>query len=281
MSRPLGRRGGGKRILRLGRAGGGYSSLRLEAPADQGDKSRQPENLHLGEARYQTDRHKHHRAEKDCLRLGEELVDYVLSERLVVDIADACDDYARRNRNEQRGDLRHKTVADCEDAVFGDSPADFLAVHEDADANAADDVDGGHYQAGYGVALHEFHGTIHGAVELGFLGQLVAALFRRILIYRAGSHVGINRHLLAGHCIKSEARGNLGNTLGAFGDDDKLHDCDDKEDHCADDEVSADDEVAERVNDFTGIRLEKNKSSCRNVQRQTEQRSEQQHRREG
>ena len=46
---------------------------------------------------------------------------------------------------------------------------------EDTDGHAADQVDEQDQQAGDGVTAHEFAGTVHGAVELGFLGHFQAA----------------------------------------------------------------------------------------------------------
>ena len=155
----------------------------------------------------------------------------------------------------ERRDLRDEAVADREDAVLRDRPADLLAVHEHAHADAADDVDGRHDETGDRVALHEFHRAVHRAVELRFLAELVAAPLGRVLVDRAGAHVGVDGHLLAGHGVEGEARRHLGDSLRALGDHDELHDGDDEEDHGADHEVAAHHEVAERVDDRARVRL--------------------------
>ncbi len=89
------------------------------------------------------------------------------------------------------------------------------------------------------------------------LGQLVTALLRRLLVDGAGPHVRINRHLLTGHGVEGKTGRNFRNTFRAFGDHDKLHNGDDKEDDRADDEVAADNEVTERVDDLARVGLEK------------------------
>ena len=62
-------------------------------------------------------------------------------------------------------------------------------------------------------------------------------------------------HLLAGHGVEGEPGADLGDALGALGDDDELDDGDDQEDHHADDQVAADHELAEGVDDLAGVGL--------------------------
>ena len=271
------RRGGGERILGLRGFRGGDLGARDKAPSYKRDKRREPEDLDLRESGYEADRHEHHCAEQDGLRLREELVDDVLAERLVIDIAHARHDDARRDGDEQRRNLRDETVADREDAVLRDGPADLLAVHEHAHADAADDVDGGHDQPRDRIALDELHRAVHRAVELALLRELVAALLGGILIDRARAHVGVDGHLLAGHRVERESGRDLRDALRALGDHDELHDRDDEEDDGADDEVAAHDEVAERVDDLAGIRLEEDETRRRHVQGEPVQRREEQH----
>ena len=49
---------------------------------------------------------------------------------------------------------------------------------QDADQETGDDVDSCNQDAGYGVALSESRGAVHGAVEFGFIRQLLAAQAR-------------------------------------------------------------------------------------------------------
>src|SRR5205085_953906 len=56
-----------------------------------------------------------------------------------------------------------------------------------------------------------------------------------------------------------------------FGDDQELDDRQDEENDGADDEVTADDEVAEGVDDLAGVGLEQDEAGRGDVERQTEQ----------
>src|SRR5690606_36946704 len=97
-------------------------------------------------------------------------------------------------------------------------------------------------EAGTGVALHEFHRPVHGAVELALaLQQATPALCLR-LVDGAAAQVVVDVHLLAGQGIEREARADLRDTLGTLGDDDELGDGDDEEDDEAHGDIAADDE---------------------------------------
>lgn len=65
---------------------------------------------------------------------------------------------------------------------------------------------------------------VHRAVEIGLAGDIFTPGLRLRLVDQPGVKIGVNRHLLAGHRVQGEAGRNLGNTLGPFGDDDKV-DC--------------------------------------------------------
>jgi hypothetical protein len=72
---------------------------------------------------------------------------------------------------------------------------------------------------------------------------------------RARTHVTIDTHLLAGHGVQREAGADFGDALGALGDDYELHNGNDQEHDQANDQVAADDELAERLDDVTGVGL--------------------------
>jgi hypothetical protein len=75
---------------------------------------------------------------------------------------------------------------------------------------AADDVDDDDQHAGDGIALDEFAGAVHGAVERALVLEFAPAPPRLGLVDQAGGEVGVDRHLLAGHGVEVEARGHLG-----------------------------------------------------------------------
>src|SRR5919202_1088911 len=68
---------------------------------------------------------------------------------------------------------------------------------------------------------------------------------------------------------------------GAVRHDDELDDDEHEEDHEADDHVAADDEVAERLDDVAGVAVQEDQARHRDVDRQTEERGEEQQAREG
>ena len=62
--------------------------------------------------------------------------------------------------------------------------------------------------------------------------------------------IGVDGHLLAGHRVQCESRGDFADTRCTFGDHDKLNDDDDHEDDDADGERAACDEIGERLHDL-------------------------------
>ena len=159
-------------------------------------------------------------------------------------------DQTRRQRDEQRRDLRDETVADGQQAVLRDRVAERHVLLQDPDREAADQVDEHDHDGGDRVALHELRRTVHRAVEVGLVGDLLAAALGLGLVDQAGVEVGVDRHLLAGHRVEGEAGRDLGDAAGTVRDHDELDHDQDEEDHEADDHRSADHEVTERLDDL-------------------------------
>jgi hypothetical protein len=125
-------------------------------------------------------------------------------------------------------------------------------VLDDADQDAADDVDAGDDQAGDRVALHELAGAVHGPEEGRFLLQVLAALLGGVLVDQAGRQVGVDGHLLAGHGVQGEAGRDFRDPARTLGDDHEVHHHQDDEDDHPDDEVALHHQVAERLDDGAG-----------------------------
>ena len=158
---------------------------------------------------------------------------------------------------------------------------DSMIVLEDADREAADDVDECDDDAGDRIAADELARTVHRSVEVGFLRDVRAALAGLVLADQAGVQVGVDRHLLAGHRVQGEARRDFRDAARAVRDHDELdHDQDHEDDH-ADRVVAADDEGAEGLDDLAGLAVQQDQAGGRDVQRQPEERQDQQHRGEG
>ena len=154
-----------------------------------------------------------------------------------------------------------------------------------ADGHATDEVDEEDQQAGDGVTADELAGTVHGAVEVGFLGHFGAALLRLALLDQAGIEVGVDGHLLAGHGVEGEPRAHLGDTPGALGDHHEVDDHEDREDHDTDHVVTADHHLAEGLDHLARGRMavvavEQHDAGGRDVQRQAQQGGDQQDGRE-
>src|SRR5580704_4741631 len=156
---------------------------------------------------------------------------------------------------------------------------------QDAYDHAADDIDQNYQQSGNGIAADEFRGAVHGAEEAGFAFQVLAPPPRFLLVDHAGGEIRVDRHLLAGHGVQVEARGDFGDTAGALGDDHEIHDYQDREHDDADDEIAAHDEAAERLDDMAGgggalVAAGENEPGRGQIERQPQHGRDQQHRRE-
>ena len=140
-------------------------------------------------------------------------------------------------------------------------------------------------QPGDRVAAHELRGAVHRAVEAALLLQLLAAPARRLLVDQPGGQVGVDRHLLARHRIQAEPRGDLGDAAGAFGDDHEVHHQQDREHDQPDHHVAAHQEAAERGDHVAGrqrplVAVRQDQPRGRDVERQAQQRGQQQQGRE-
>ena len=249
------------------------------APTDRGEDPGDRQEWQLGQAgdeREQTDRG---RRDERRFALAQDLRGDVAAEVFVG--GRAGDDDAGGHRDQQRGNLRGEAVADRQqrELVGGFGEGETVLGH--ADDDAADEVDRGDDDRGHRVAFDELRGAVHRAVEVGFLGDLRAAVARLFVGDQPGVEVGVDRHLLAGHRVEGEARADLGDAPGAVGDDHELDHDQDQEDHEADDDVAADDELPERLHHAAGVPGGEDQPCDRHVDRQAEHRGEQQQRREG
>jgi len=96
-----------------------------------------------------------------------------------------------------------------------------------------------------------------------------------------GTQLGVDGHLTAWHGVKGEAGRDLGDALGALGDDDELHDGEDQKHHRADDDVAGHDEPAERIDDAACVGLQQDQPRRGDVESEPEQGGQQQERRKG
>jgi hypothetical protein len=242
-----GSRGSGQR----GGFGGRGGTLALtRRPRQRRRAAGQPEEGKHRNARQQPE-HQHHGG-RHAERLW--IAGKLLHQRFVGGAADA------RFRNQQTGGggddqcrhLRHQAVADREQriGVRGLSKREALLDH--ADNDSANDVDEYDQEARDRVAAHEFRRAVHRAEEAAFVFQRLAPLLCDFLVDQPCRQVGIDRHLLARHGVKMEARCDFGDAPRAFGDDDEIHDHQNPEDDNSDHEIAAHHEIAEGFDDVAG-----------------------------
>ena len=125
-----------------------------------------------------------------------------------------------------------------------------------ADEQPAHDIDQRNHDAGDGVAADELAGTVHGAEEVGLLGDLAPAALGLVLVDDPGVQVGVDGHLPPRHPVQGEAGGHFADARGALGDDDELNHHDDGEDDQSDHDLAvaaaAGDEFAEGLDHPAG-----------------------------
>ena len=154
-------------------------------------------------------------------------------------------------RDDQRRNLAYQPVADSKQCVGLGGLRECQVLLGDADDDAADDIDEGDQQTGYGVAADELGGAVHGAEKCALVLELLTPLPRLGLFDEAGGEIGVDRHLFAGHRIEAEPGRDLGDAPGSLGDDDEVHEHQYAEDDDADDEIAAHDEIAECLDDLS------------------------------
>ena len=155
-----------------------------------------------------------------------------------------------------------------------------------AQHQACDHIDQQDQQRGDRIALHEFAGAIHRTVEIGLGRDFTAAGLGFVGGQQPGGEIGVDRHLLAGQCVEREAGGDFGDAPRALGDDHQIDDHQDQEDEDTDREIAADQEGAEGLDDLARgsaafMPIEQHDPRRCHVEREPQQRGEQQDRGEG
>ena len=276
-------------MMRVGSRGRGFglgSDLGRRAPELPADgegqrRGRQDQHLrHCGDKAEDeqdtADRHPY-------MRGGELAADLA---RQVVGRRHARDDGGGRDREQQRRNLGDERVTDRQRDIGAARLREGQAVAEHAQDQAADDVDEQDEQAGDGIALHEFRRTVHRAIEIGFGRDFLTPRLGFVGGQQAGVEIGVDRHLLAGQGVEGEARRHFGHASRALGDDDEVDDHQHAEHEQADDIIAADQHLAERFDHMARRRrafvaVDEHDARRGDVERETEQRREQQDGREG
>ena len=257
------------------RDGGGELLILQGAREKRRDASQHEEWKHR-QARHAGEDHQHRREQHQRARKEQELPAQLRAKCFLG--RSARDEDARRRRGDERGDLRHEAVTDGEQGETLERFRDRHAFLHDADGEAANDVDERDEHGGDGVAAHKLARAVHRAVEIRLLLDLAPAFARRRFVDDAGVEFRIDGHLLAGHGVQGEARRDFRDAPGALGDDDEVDHHQDEEHHHADHVIAAHDEVAERLDDVARVAVEQDEPRGGDVQREPEQRHEQEQR---
>ena len=123
--------------------------------------------------------------------------------------------HSARDRDQQRRNHRHQSVAHRQNRVGAHRFAQVNSLLQRPDQQPGHDIDGGNQNRGQRVALVEACSPVHRPVKLGLLRDRLPPLSRRRLIDQSRVHVRIDGHLLARQRVEREARRHLGGAHGA------------------------------------------------------------------
>ena len=206
--------------------------------------------------------------------------------RQVAAVRHAGDDHRGGNRQQQRRDRGDQRIAHRQCHIQFARLASRKPVADHAQHQPADHIDRQDQQRGDRIALHELAGAIHRTVEIRLGGDFAAAGLGFIGGDEACGEIRVDRHLLAGQGIEGEARGHFGNAPRALGDDHQVDDHQDQEHEQPDREIAADQEGGKRLDHMACRRrafvpVDQHHARGSDVEREAQQRGEQQHGREG
>ena len=153
-------------------------------------------------------------------------------------------------------------------------------------AQTADDVDDENQDTGDCIATYELAGPIHSPVKVRLLSDFFAAASSVVLIDDTGIEISIDGHLLTGHGIEGKARTYLGDSSRALGYYYEVDDHQNDEHNEADHIVPTDEDFPEGLDNPAGssptlMALQEHNTRRRDVQRQPQQRRDQQNGRKG
>ena len=250
-------------------------------PGKPQQRSGEQQEYQVWHARHHTEQAQHRRGEQHNARVAEELPHHLLAHVLIG--TDASHNHARRGGDHKRRDLRHQTVTNGQQRIAFRRVAHVHAVLQHADEQAADDVNHHDQNARDGVTAHKLTRTVHGAIEICLLGHFGTAFFRFIFRDQPGIQVGVDGHLLARHPVEHEARAHFSDTPRPFSDNHEVDNHQNDEHHDTDGEVAAHQEVTEGFDHLArrrraGVPFHQDDTRGGNVQRQAQQRGEQQDR---
>ena len=216
-------------------------------------------------------------ADEECLRLRQKLRRYICIQAALRYRSGY--DHTGCSRNQKRGNLGNQTVTDRCNRIDRQNGAKVHAALHHTDDAARRKVDCRDDDGHDRVTLYDLRRTIHRAVEIRFLLDLMSADFCLLLRNQTGAEVRVDRHLLTGHRVQRKSCRNLGNAFRALGDNDKLHQYDNQEYDYADNRIALQNEGADGGDNLPRLPLLCQDQSGRgNIQPDTKERRNQKER---
>ena len=139
---------------------------------------------------------------------------------------------------------------------------------EHSDCESPKNIDDGDENTCDGIASHEFTGTIHRAIEVGFFLDFESARCGGDFIDDSGIELGIDGHLFSRHRVECESSGHLRNTPCTFRDNDEVDNHQNNENDGSNEVVALDEHIAKSFDHMTCIAVQKDKAGGCNIQRQ-------------
>ena len=186
-----------------------------------------------------------------------------------------CHQNTRCGGDHQSRDLRNQAITNTQDGIGLQRLRHLHVALQHADTNTTNDI---HQRDDYTrdrITAYKLAGTIHRTVKIRFLGKGIPPFTRLILLDQTGVQFGVNRHLFARHRIQRKTRRHFRYSAGALGDDHKVDDRKNDEDHKAHHIIILYDHFTEFLNDLARLRLPKNQPSGGNIQAQSKKRDNQ------
>ena len=172
--------------------------------------------------------------------------------------------------NQQRRNLTDQSVTDGKNTVIVQCCGDIAASPQHTHGNTAYQVDYRQQKSGYGITFYVFHGTVHGAEKVCFQLYFITSELRFLIINGTCIQIGINSHLLSGHCIQCKSCGYLCHTLRTFVDYQKLNQNQDDKDNGTDNQITAAHKLTESLYHVSGGAGGQNQSGGGDIQGNSE-----------
>ena len=178
--------------------------------------------------------------------------------------------------------MRHQTITNGQQCVGAGGITKTHIVLQDTNNDPTDDVDECNQQARYRVSAHKLGCAVHCPEKGRFILKTLTTGFCLFLVNQTRIEIGINRHLFARHGIKCETRRNFCDTTGTLGDDDEVHNHQNRKHDNADNEIAPHGKLPKGLDDMpcrtrSGVTIGEDQPGGCHVQSQPQHGRDQQH----